>query len=414
MLASQSQLEKLRLVSRDPVFQSFKISLFWQPKRILVSNMNRLPSGAPVSWSWIKVPGAGFEAVAAAPLWIQVPVTQDIPVPSDQDLSAGMTVGARSLPVMDVAQIDMVDSVGLGNLPGTFEGRVGGTFHTGHFPVRMKRTEMQRNIRTQPFHHPTAQLFQFTAGIVVSRNEQGGQFEPDLGFMFEVFQGFQHRSQGSPAGFTVERFGESLEIDVCGIHPVEEFTPCLLHQVTRSDGYGTDPLFPAFLSDVHGIFQENHRVVVGVGDTAAAMGLGRLGNRPGGGGIGESIEFPGFADVPVLTETTGQVATCGAEGKDRGPGQEMIQRFLLHRIDAESARTPVGGELDLPASPLTHETQSTLSLTQFALPGADVAAQSPIFETLPMPSRMIDRHDSSLTKLEGVASFLDHLFRPRP
>jgi hypothetical protein len=33
---------------------------------------------------------------------------------------------------------------------------------------------------------------------------------------------------------------------------------------------------------------------------------------------------------------------------------------------------------------------------------------------LPMPSRMIDRHDSSLTKLEGVASFLDHLFRPRP
>ena len=65
--------------------------------------------------------GAGFEAVATSALKIQVPVTQDIPVPSNKDLSTGVTVGARALPVMDVAQIDMTNSVGLGDLPSTFE-----------------------------------------------------------------------------------------------------------------------------------------------------------------------------------------------------------------------------------------------------------------------------------------------------
>ena len=36
----------------------------------------------------------GFEAIAAAPLGIKIPVTEHIPVTSDQDLAAGMAVGA--------------------------------------------------------------------------------------------------------------------------------------------------------------------------------------------------------------------------------------------------------------------------------------------------------------------------------
>ena len=61
----------------------------------------------------------GFEAIAAAPLGIKIPVTEDIPVPSDQDLSAGMAVGTRALMVMDVSQIDMLDPIGKCNFTGT-------------------------------------------------------------------------------------------------------------------------------------------------------------------------------------------------------------------------------------------------------------------------------------------------------
>ena len=39
----------------------------------------------------------GFEAIAAAPLGIEIPVTEHIPVPSDQDLAAGMAIGTRAV-----------------------------------------------------------------------------------------------------------------------------------------------------------------------------------------------------------------------------------------------------------------------------------------------------------------------------
>ena len=98
----------------------------------------------------------GFEAIAAAPLGIKVPVTEHIPVPSDQDLAAGMAVGAGTLMVMDVSQIDMVDSIGKCDYTGTNQGLMRCTFDIRHFPVRVKCAEMEGYFRTQFFHHPAA------------------------------------------------------------------------------------------------------------------------------------------------------------------------------------------------------------------------------------------------------------------
>ena len=130
---------------------------------------------------------------------------------------------------------------------------------------------MEGYFRTQFFHHPAAQFFQFTAGIIVSRDEQGCDLEPDFGFVFQVFQGIEHRGQGSTAGFAVEGFGESLEVDVGGIHPAEEFTPCFRHHVTGGDRHRPDSSFPAFPGNVHCILEENDGIVVGECDTAAAV-----------------------------------------------------------------------------------------------------------------------------------------------
>ena len=101
----------------------------------------------------------GFEAIAATPLGIKVPVTEHIPVPSDQDLAAGMAVGAGSLMVMDVSQIDMVDSIGKCDFTGTNQGLMRCPFDIRHFPVRVKSTEMEGYFWTQLFHHPAAQFF---------------------------------------------------------------------------------------------------------------------------------------------------------------------------------------------------------------------------------------------------------------
>ena len=98
----------------------------------------------------------GFEAIAAAPLGIKVPVTEHIPVTSDQDLAAGMAVGTGTLMVMDVPQIDMVDPIGKCNFTGTNQSLMRCPFDIRHFPVRVKCAEMEGDVRTQLFHHPAA------------------------------------------------------------------------------------------------------------------------------------------------------------------------------------------------------------------------------------------------------------------
>ena len=135
----------------------------------------------------------GFEAIAAAPLGIEIPVTEHIPVPSDQDLAAGMAVSTGTLVVMDVSQIDMVDPIGKCDFTGSNQGLMRRFFDIRHFPVRVKCAEMEGYLWTQLFHHPAAQFFQFTTGIIVSRDEQGCDLEPDFGFVFQVFQGIEHR-----------------------------------------------------------------------------------------------------------------------------------------------------------------------------------------------------------------------------
>ena len=50
---------------------------------------------------------------------------------------------------------------------------------------------------------------------------------------------------------------------------------------------------------------------------AAAVLVGISRDRFGGGARGKRIRFPRLADVPVLAEFAGQVATCSAEGQHR-------------------------------------------------------------------------------------------------
>jgi len=45
------------------------------------------------------------------------------------------------------------------------------------------------------------------------------------------------------------------------------------------------------------------------------------------------------------------------EGEDAGPGQEVVQRLLLDRIDAEPARAAMGGEHDAVAFAGADETE---------------------------------------------------------
>ena len=59
----------------------------------------------------------GFEAIAAAPLGIEVPVTEHIPVPSDQDLAAGMAGGFQPDYLTDCIVLERLNHLGRELIP---------------------------------------------------------------------------------------------------------------------------------------------------------------------------------------------------------------------------------------------------------------------------------------------------------
>ena len=74
----------------------------------------------------------------------------------------------------------------------------------------------------------------------------------------------------------------------------------------------------------------------------------------------------------------------------------MIERFLLDRIDAESARTPIGEQLDRAVFDAAHKTQTALSLVHLAMTRADIALNAPVLDCVPVGSWMTHRSELAI------------------
>jgi hypothetical protein len=154
--------------------------------------------------------------------------------------------------------------------------------------------------------------------------------------------------------------------------------------LARGDGHGPDPPLAAGVGHVDGVLHKDDRVVVGERHAPAAEPVGGLGDDLGGGLVGQGVGLAGLADVPVLAELAGQVAAGGAEGEDRRAGEEVVERLLLDRIDAEAARPAPGLQDDLVVLTGAHEAEPALSFEQLAEPGTDVALDAPVFQGMPV------------------------------
>ena len=115
--------------------------------------------------------------------------------------------------------------------------------------------------------------------------------------------------------------------------------------------------------------------------------IGGIGDRLRRCGVGERVDLLRLGDVPVLTEAARQVAAGGAERQHRRAGQEVVERLLLDRIDAEPRRAAVGREDDFAALHRPHEAQATLALAHLAGTRADVALHPTVAKRMPVGGR---------------------------
>ncbi len=166
----------------------------------------------------------------------------------------------------------------------------------------------------------------------------------------------------------VEIIGEGFQIDIRGIHVLVEVGSSFGGDVPRSDGYGSDALLVARLRDINRVFCKDDGIVVSKGDRSAAKSPSLIGNVFRGRRVGELVPRACLADVPILAKTAAEIAAGGSKGEHTSSRQEVVQRFFLDRVDAESAAATIGRQHDSVFQAFANKTETALAFIQFAKP----------------------------------------------
>src|SRR5688572_27214925 len=115
-----------------------------------------------------------------------------------------MTVGAGSTMVMNVAGVDVAQTILDRDLPRTRQGRrrSGRTIH--HLEVRMERGEVQGNVDAEIRGDPLRHFLEFLLGIIGSGNDEIRYLKPHVGFVLQIAERVLYGVEISGADFAVE------------------------------------------------------------------------------------------------------------------------------------------------------------------------------------------------------------------
>ncbi len=334
-----------------------------------------------------KRPGSTV-AASGAPSVVGEPVAVDaVPVPLHHRGAAARAGRPATLGVVDIAGVDEPQPVSQRDLPGPPQGGRRRRRDVSHLEVGVERGEVQRDVGAEVVGEPGALGVDLGIRVVVPGDQQRGDLEPHVGVPPQVHQGVQHRLQVCRAGAVIEVVGERLEVHVRRVEVGEQLSPRRVGQVARRHRHRLDPPGPARVGDVDRVLEEDHRVVVGHGHAATPQPDRRLGDVVRARGVGQPVDLPRLRDVPVLAEPTRQVAARGPERQHRAARQKMIERLLLDRIHAETARPTVRRQRHLVGHPTPDEAQTPLTLVQPTGPRAHIALHPAVVQRMPMTTR---------------------------
>lgn len=204
--------------------------------------------------------------------------------------------------------------------------------------------------------------------------------------MAQIEQGIEYRGKRAAADLAIEAVAETLEINVGGIHVTEKLLPGRRTDVAGADRHGLDIQLVTGDRHVAGVFKKNDRIIIGKGNACASVTPGGHGQILWGGAVGQGINFPGFTDIPVLTEFATQIASGGPKGEHGASGIKMIQWFFFYGVNAKSTGAPITGEFDLTVQVLSYETYATLTCAQATVARTEIALYPAIVETMPIVS----------------------------
>src|SRR6516164_3047393 len=153
----------------------------------------------------------GANAATAVPS--EPPGCDVIPISADDRLTTARAIRALAALVMDIPGVDEMQPDLARDIASRRQrgGRRAGQIQ--HLVVRVEGGEMQGHVRSQPCHHPLAQLLYFLRAVIVTRYKQRCDFEPDLRFVLQIFERFEDGAEMAGAQPFVELLGEPFEVD---------------------------------------------------------------------------------------------------------------------------------------------------------------------------------------------------------
>ena len=283
--------------------------VFW---RRVIADSNGQTSLAPMTRLVVKMSGNRRSADTAL-VAFHVVLAQLVTMPFNQQSPAFGAPGALVVPVVHIPNVDVIQAGFSRDLMRLQQCLVRRAIPVGHPEIRMKGGKVQGHIGADAVHDPFAHPLQFVGGIIGIRNHQISDLKPYVTFVLQPLERVQDRLQMRIGNLLVEFFRKRLQVDIGGIHGMEERWPRCGADVTGRDCDRFDAHLPTGDSGIHGIFGPDDRIVVGEGHAATThvpgCGRDRLGHRQ----FAESFHFARFGDVPVLAELAAQIAASCSE-----------------------------------------------------------------------------------------------------
>src|SRR5665647_471392 len=160
-----------------------------------IPDSDRDAPSAKVSGLRIKAPRDGGATIRAVPVGGQPVLPDLVPVAHDQRRPAARAKGGIALLIVDIAGIDILQTFAQGDIPGAYQGAHRRGRNVRHLVIRVERRKMQRHIHAELLSDPLAHGGDFLIRVVLTGNQQGGNFKPYVCFMLEIAQGIEHRLQ---------------------------------------------------------------------------------------------------------------------------------------------------------------------------------------------------------------------------
>jgi len=205
-----------------------------------------------------------------------------------------------------------------------------------HFVAGKEATEVERGAGKAVVDEPATHAPNHRHVVVDAWDEEVGEFQPHASLLHGE-DGVEDGLETATADSTVDVVAERLQVDIGGIEIGQEVGKGLETDVARRDKDVPESCLMGQTGHIGDIFQIGERLGIGVGDAWAVVLLAE-GDK---GGWCEVIVVDiggaGLRNVVVLTVQAAEVAACAGQRQAGGAWMEMVEGFLLDRVDGQSA-----------------------------------------------------------------------------